>query len=71
MGLCLDPYGGPREGAVSYERDTPVLEPKDQLDSLLLSSHTGVGVQKCTGWRIQGRDVSVKLMASILQNLES
>ena len=25
VGLCLRPYGGPRGGAVSYERGTPVL----------------------------------------------
>ena len=25
MGICLGPYGGPRGGAVSYERGTPVL----------------------------------------------
>ena len=24
VGLCLGPYGGPRWGAVSYERGTPV-----------------------------------------------
>ena len=24
VGLCLGPYGGPREVGVSYERDTPV-----------------------------------------------
>ena len=24
--MCLEPYGGPRGGAVSYERGTPVIE---------------------------------------------
>ena len=26
VGLCLGPYGGPRGGAVSYEKGTPVAE---------------------------------------------
>ena len=25
VGLCLGPFGGPRGGAVSYERGTPIL----------------------------------------------
>jgi len=31
VGLCLGPYGGPRGGAVSYERGTPVVAQGAQL----------------------------------------
>ena len=33
VGLCLGPYGGPRGGAVPYERGTPVFYPKEVLGS--------------------------------------
>jgi len=51
VGLCLGPYGGPREVEVSYERGTPVIRRDlDDLDGRRRLAGAGRALRKIWGF---------------------